>query len=407
MVELGPEDWPQWRDASGMGVTPTAVPTTWGPEEGVRWTVELPGEGNSSPIVVGRRAYLTTVGPGDEGGELAVVAVDLDRGEIAWRTVVLGGRRGRPDPHNTYAAATPASDGKRVFAFFGSHLVALDLAGRQLWSTEADPLFGQYLLHGPGSSPIVVGDSVVVAHDRENTEKPAGWLAAFDVATGEERWRTVWSDTCCSYATPIVRSTAAGPEILFFHSNWIRAYAPADGRVLWQVEVDAIQPVPTPVMEGDLLAAVGGAAITWSNSVYRLSGVGEATRAELLWTTRKGVAKSASPVLHEGRLYLVTDGGMVFCHDAESGRVIWRKRLGDPGYLASPVIAGDQLLLPNEYGRTKVLRPANRYQLLADNELGDVGRNNASPAVGGGCLLLRTGVGLTCVGLPEAAGPAG
>ncbi|MDX1502292.1 MAG: PQQ-binding-like beta-propeller repeat protein [Thermoanaerobaculia bacterium] len=393
-----PGPWPQWRGPTASGVvTGASLPVEWGPEKNVLWRADLPGTGNSSPVVTAGRVFLTAARPtaAPERVERLALAFDLATGERLWETTVATDRQEAISPHNTRAAPTPATDGERLYVYFGGVLAALDLDGEVLWSAEVDPTYADESHYGVASSPIVVGDTVIVARDREVVQG-LGWLAGYDRASGREIWRRTWDHTCCSYATPFPLQRGDGTEVLFVHAGAIVSYDPASGETLWEHPLPFNQPVTGPVAEGDLLVVFSGADHVRHGAVLRLEGSGADTRVEVLWETGTTIPQAASPVLYEGRLYTVTDVGALVCYDVATGRVLYRQRLPRGGYRSS-LLAGDgKIYLSNSLGVTSVLASAGRFTLLAANELGEPG--SASPAWADPCLLLRTESSLFCVG---------
>jgi outer membrane protein assembly factor BamB len=391
-------DWPQFRGPNGVGlIAATGLPEQWGPDSpNVRWRAEVPGSGNSSPIVAGGRVFLTTaIEKGDSSVERSVVAIDGNSGELLWQTPVVEEPLEHRHRLNTFAAPTPATDGLRIYAFFGRTLGAVDLDGELLWSREVDPNYHELSHYGASSSAVLAGDVVVVARDREDAVHGSGWLGAFDRATGEEVWRRTWVDTCCSYATPMVLKRSAGEEILFTHAARVTSYHPATGETLWSQELRQNQPVTTPTIAGDMLAVFTGADHVRNGAMLRLTGGGADTSVEVLWQTHRMIPQVASPVLYEGLLYTVADNGVMLCYEPETGKVKWQKRLEGAGFRPSLVAGDGKIYVVDSYAHTSVVAAGPKFRLIAENDLGEPG--NASPAFGNGCLLLRTATALFCI----------
>ena len=174
--------WSRWRGPSGQGlVEGTGYPDRWSETDNVVWRTPVPGSGNSSPIVWGDRIFLTTGRTG--GRRLSVLAFRRSDGELLWETDVAPGGREYVHPKNGPAAATPVTDGERVYASFGSRgLVAVDFDGNRLWHTEVGQIDNY---HGPAGSPLLYGDRIILYQD----QRPGGLGAAYDPATGGEVWR--------------------------------------------------------------------------------------------------------------------------------------------------------------------------------------------------------------------------
>jgi len=401
--EVDPGEWPRWRGPEGTGVSRTSpLPVTWtGESDNVRWRTEVPGWGNSSPIVSHGRAFVTTGVVRGDTVDRAVVALDMASGEILWQTVVQSGPREALHPYNSYAAATPATDGKLVFAHFGQFLAALDRDGELVWKREIDPIYVEFSRYGAGSSPVLHEDLVIVAQDRELVEKPEGWMAAWDKHTGEPVWRVAWDDTCCSYGTPILVEREASFELIFAHTASVAGYDPATGEKLWSHELVMNQPVPSVVMEGDLLAVFGGGNQVRNGAVLRLSGSGRDTRIEPLWETNRIVPQTASPVLVDGSLFTVVDIGAVIGYDAASGTRYWMKRLPRGNYRVSMVAGDGKVYVTSSEGVTSVFRASPEWELLAENHLGE--GSNASPAFADGAIVLRSKSAVFCIDAEDPA----
>jgi outer membrane protein assembly factor BamB len=363
----------------------------------MRWVADLPGEGTSSPIVGRDLIFLTTAeGPRTEA-HLSVLAVRLADGEIAWQTEVVARPAGKTHRMNTPAGATPATDGKHVYAYFGSHLAALDLAGEIQWTREIDDNYLRESRYGASSSLVLLDDRVIVLQDRETAvEDETGWLAAFAKQDGRELWRVEWSHTCCAYTTPLVLELGGRQQIFVAHAKSVVGYDPADGSKLWEREQDMNQPVASPVLEGDLLCTASGAHGVRETVCRRLgSQVGETT-VEELWRTKRSVPATASPLLLEGRLYIVTESGVLLCLDGATGELVWRNRLAGSGYHASLVAGDGKLYATSTRASLSVVATGPEFELLAENSLPE-GGVIASPAIADGCLLVRTPKQLLCI----------
>lgn len=394
-------EWPQWRGPDGLGIARGPLPTTWSLEEpSLRWKTELPGRGNSSPVAADGRIFLTTASEPSASGEVerSVVALDLESGKLLWRTPVLTAPRETTHHLNTVAAPTPVTDGESVFVYFGSAVARLDRDGEVVWKREIDPRYAELSRYGASSSPVLTRDAVIVTQDREFavTEDP-GWIAAFDRASGETLWRTEWDDTCCSYSTPLVVERGGGEEILFAHSGRVASYDARTGERLWEHGVPINQMVASPVLHEDVLGVSGGAHNVRHTVFLRLTGSGSETRTEVLWEDGRLVPQISSPVLYEGLFFSITDQGVLAGYDALTGEQLWKHRVAPRRNRAS-LLAGDgKVFIVSSAGVVTVVAAARTFELLAENILGEE-LSNASPAVAGDCLLLRTLTALVCIG---------
>ncbi|MDY7094997.1 MAG: PQQ-binding-like beta-propeller repeat protein [Acidobacteriota bacterium] len=407
-VGCGQEEasWARFHGSDGQGIAEVeGLPVTWNAEgQGVRWRTEVPGRGNSSPVVHSGRIFLTTAVEAEEPTPQGrrrfhriVLAYDLASGEKLWQTQLFTAPEEPKHRMNTFAAPTPVTDGERVYAFFGEVLAALDLDGQVMWQQQVDPRFIAESHYGAASSPVLTEDSVILFQDREVVaDDQQGWLGAFSKDNGEELWRIHWDNSCCAYTTPLVVDRGAGEELYVAHSGSIAAYSAATGEEFWREAVPINQLVSSPVLEGDMLGISGGAHGVRHTRFFQLAGSGAETTREMLWEDPRQAPHTASPVLYNGLFFAVTDKGVVTCWDAQTGEVYWQERL-EQWHNRVSLVAGDgKVYVPSTWGRTSVLAASQEFQLLGQNDL-DGTKCNASPAIADGCLLLRTGGHLWCI----------
>ncbi|MCP4201565.1 MAG: PQQ-binding-like beta-propeller repeat protein [bacterium] len=401
--EAGP--WPQWRGVEGRGISnETDLPVSWTEDDGIRWATELPGQGISSPIVGPGTVYLTAdEGEGSER-QLSLLALELDSGEIRWKAEILQRPEEKLHRLNRAAAATPATDGRAVYVYLGSHLAAVDLSGKVLWLREIDADYLEHSRYGTGSSLVLTEDDVIVFQDLELWEDGAGWIAAFDKKDGERRWITQWDNSCCSYTTPIKVDFAGETEIVVAHARKIISYSAKTGERIWQRDQTVNQPVASPVAEGDLLCAATGAHNVREMGCWRLLFKNDKRRVKALWKDNKMVPATASPLLYNGLFFTVHEKGFVGCYNPETGNRLWRTRLPQGPYHASPVAGDGKIYAINLAGGVSVFSATNSFELLGHGQLPE-GEVVASPAIADGCLIVRTSGHLYCVegGQPGAA----
>lgn len=400
-AEDAPGEWRQWRGPFGLGVSNEVnLPVKWASDgNGVRWKTAIPGTGNSSPIVSRGRIFLTSAlhNPETKRADRIALSFDLTNGQLLWQTVVFDGPKGKKHWTNTHAGPTAASDGESIFVSFDGQLVSLDFDGRIRWQKEVDSDYYRFSRYGAASSPVVSNGLVVLMQDREygDTADP-GWLAVFSKTTGEEMWRQEWTDTCCAYTTPLVVQIGRQSQVLNYTSSGVIAFDLQTGERLWQAENQTIQPIPSPVIMGDLLCLAGGMH-SKETTVHRLRHDGTQTTPELLWSTLRMVPNMVSPMFYRGRLFTVSDRGVLTAFDPSTGKVRWKGRLGLGGFYRPSLVGGDdKIYATNEKGLTAVLSAtAEKFQLLAKNDLGE--GTNASPAIAQPCLLIRGSDHLFCI----------
>lgn len=386
-----PGEWPQFRGPRGNGVSAqVGLPLVWSEDsENLVWKVAIPGTGNSSPIVSHGRVFLTTATDAGERVERWVLALDLDTGEQLWQTSIGATDKSKRHRYNTYAAPTPATDGRLVFAHFGDLLACLDREGRILWTRQLDEQYAEYAHYGSASSPVLTATAVIVAHDRETTDKPYGWLGAFDKQNGNELWKVEWTDKCCSYTTPLVRSRGDSEEVILTASGALISYDAMTGEQLWSHPLRINQPVASAVTDGDFLAVFSGAHNVRFGAVLKLVGEGKETQTEELWQTNQMIPQTASPVLYDGKLYTVVELGHMVCYDLATGTRLWRRRLPEAGAYRSSLVAGDgKIYALASSGMTVVIAAGHEFQQLATNPLAEGG--NSSPALAENSILIRT-----------------
>lgn len=384
--------WPRWRGPSGQGhVAGEAAGylDRWSGIDDALWKTEVPGRGNSSPIVWGDRIFLTTAYEG--GARRSILAFRRSDGKKLWETFVPDASPEDAHPKNTRASSTPATDGERVYAYFGNHgLLAVDFEGKRVWHVEMGP-FTAY--HGTASSPLLHDGKVIVVQDHSG----ASFIAAFDAATGREIWRTA-RRARVGWNTPIAIQVGEREEIVVSGQQEVVAYHPDQGRELWRVKGNTFEAIPTPVVgHGMLFASSGRGGPTLA---IRPGGSGDVTDTHIVWKTPKGSPFVPSTVLHDGVLYMVNDmAAIATAYDAKTGELLWQGRLGQAkreGFSSSPVVVGDKVFFTNDDGQTFVLKAGRELEILHVNEMGE--RVLASPALVDGTWYWRTEGHLLAIG---------
>ncbi len=402
-----PPEWSQFRGPSGLGVLDAGdLPTTWSKgSANIRWSTPIPGQGASSAVIARGRVFVTTAiespaGKGEGSHEGAVLGLDLATGRVLWQRSLFTAPDVELHRLNTHATPTPVTDGESVYAYFGSHLARVTRDGEVAWIREVDPEYGRFARYGAASSPILVGDTVVVVQDQEEAhDDDRGWMGAFDRGTGKEVWRRTWDDTCCSYSTPMLwERPGVGPELLFAYSGMVAAHDPASGERLWRHNHDMWQVVGGPVVDGDVVCALGGAHAFKGNLCLRVTGGGAKARVERLWEERRRAPEVASALIYRGRLYAVTMMGVLSCYNLASGKLLWVQDLEPGRAFRASLVAGDgKVYAVPSRGPTAVMdATTDAFRVLAWNDLEEAGLL-ATPAIGGGCLLLRTPERLLCI----------
>ncbi|MBI4602797.1 MAG: PQQ-binding-like beta-propeller repeat protein [Planctomycetes bacterium] len=386
------QEWSRFRGPNGSGLSAAfSVPTEW-TEKDFDWRVPLPGPGISQPVLWGERIFLTAATA--DGSERMVLCLKAADGAAEWTRRSPSAACPRHQ-RNTHATSTPAVDAERIYFSFSTPgaytLGALDHGGRELWKRDLGPYDSQ---HGDGSSPILVGDLVVLANEQDG----ASFLVAVDRKTGETRWRTERRSEETAYGTPCVVERGGKPaEIVFSsHAHGLSAVDPLTGALLWEARVFDKRTVSSPVLAGDLVVGTCGSGGGGNFAVaVRLGGKGDVTATHAAWKIAKSMAYVPTPVAKDGLVFFWSDKGIVTCAEAVTGSVLWQERVGG-GYSSSPVCIGDRLLCLSEEGEAVVVAASRAHKLLARNPIGEGSRS--TPAVAGGRLYVRTYTHLISIG---------
>lgn len=326
--------------------------------------------------------------------EPSLVCLDRDTGAPLWRTALSRTPAEYLDTFRTsHATPTPASDGEVVVAHFGAVTACVDLAGRVLWTHE-HPGFVATSIYGAGSSPVIAGDRVLVLQEREREHalRPS-FYAAYALATGELLWRVEPREAQSAYGTPLLYPPEAPTEAIHATWNAIVSHDLATGARLWSRELRATETVTSLVADEERLAFAGGSAVGLT-AILDLPAQ-KAGAPEVRWQTRRATPSCSSPVLHEGRLYTVTQAGLLTAFDAASGSIVWQERLAPGDYYASLLVGDGKLYASNADGLSTVLRAGDSFEVLAENELGQ--GLHASPAAADGRLYLRGLDSVVCI----------
>jgi outer membrane protein assembly factor BamB len=393
-------DWSQFRGPGGQGISPDrGFPTTWSATENIVWKID-PGAGTSSPVVVGKRIYLTSYSgfnvPGDAAGsmddlKLHFVCLDRDTGKPIFKKDIapkLPEQKTIREGHG-YASATPAADAERIYCSFGkTGVFAFDHDGKQLWQADTGEELNGW---GTCPSPVLYKDLVIVNASVESTS-----LIALDSATGKEVWRAKGMKE--SWNPPILVDVEGKTELVVAIAGKILGLDPGTGDQLWSCATDiAWYMVPGLVAKDGIVYCVGGRS--GGGLAVKAGGKGDVTSTHRIWTIKKG-SNVTSPVLHEGHLYWMHENnGIAFCADAKTGEIVYEEKVdrADQVY-SSAVLAEDRIYYVTRTGRTAVVAAKPKYELIAFNEFGRVGAFNASPALADGKLYIRSDKYLFCVG---------
>ena len=404
-------NWPQYRGADSDGLAAgKTLPETWSDTENVVWKTDIPGWGWSSPIVWGDRIWVAsavgenalakpTVG-GYPGGNVKPTDVhrwmtyclDYDSGKILWeRQAHQGVPPEQRHPRNSYANATPVTDGERVYAYFGNiGLFCYDLAGKPLWeqSWGSFPMRGGW---GPGTSPVLHKDRIYLVNDNERES----FMFALNKKTGDQVWR-VEREERSNWSTPYVWENELRTELVTIGTGKIRSYD-LDGKVLWELAGTSGLVSLMPVAK-DRLLYVGAGYYYGPLYAIRPGATGDisldgnqTSNAWIVWSQARGSSIHPCYLISDERLFVLFDAGLLTCFHAKTGETIFpRKRLNTGGgrFYASPWAYNGKIFLLNEDGTTWVVDDSSEFNEIRKNELGD--NAWATPAIARGSLFIRT-----------------
>jgi outer membrane protein assembly factor BamB len=385
-------DWPQFRGPDGQGRGDVRnLPAEWSEQSGnIVWKAAIPGLGWSSPVVQGHELRITTAD--DEGRSLRAVCLDVRDGrELRDVEVFHQEKPGAVHTKNSYASPTPVIAGDRLFVHYGAFGAAcLSREGKVIWRRKLE--YNQ--VHGPGGSPLVRGDQVIINCDGGD----AAYVTALDANTGEVQWRSDRPENSgkkFAFSTPLPVNVNGRTQIVSAGAGCVAAYDPATGREVWRVDYPGgYSVVPRPAFGHGLVFVSSGYDQPVLYAI-RADGNGNVTDTHVAWTLERNAPLNPSPLLVGDELYIVSDRGVAMCVDARSGEVHWQERLGG-NYSSSPVYGDGKIYFLNETGQTTVIAPGKEFRELAVNSL--PGRTLATPALLDGAVILRTDTHLYRIG---------
>jgi outer membrane protein assembly factor BamB len=405
-------DWPQFRGPNRDAVSQDAkVPSTWSASENLKWKLDLPGQGASSPVIWGDTLFVTCFSGQEESGDVSrlvrhVIAVDRTTGKKLWQKDFAAPHPDDPWQgmirEHGYASSTPVTDGKVLYVHFGKGgVVALDFSGRELWRADTGKESNQRRW-GAGGSPLLWQNLLIV-----NASDEGQALVAFDKTTGKQVWRQESSLLDLAFSSPQVLKRKDGKEdLLFAAPGELWGMNPASGKLRWYAETGLTGNIsPDPLTQDETVYVFGGFPGTGRVAVQAGS-KGAVAASGILWRDNSS-SYVPTPVLHDGRLYVVNDQGFAWCADAKTGAELYRERVGGGStgrgrgkpFYASPILVGDKIFAVSRRQGTFVLAAKPQFEVLATNVIaGDDTDFNATPAVSDGCLFLRSNQGLYCVG---------
>ena len=385
-------NWPRFRGPGGLGIcTYKDIPTSWNGTTGenILWKTPVPTSAPNSPVVWGNRVFLT----GSEKARRDVYCFDTETGALLWQKPtgpIPGSPAKMPEVMEGVglAAATAATDGRRVYAIFATgDVVAFNFIGKRVWARNLGVPDNSY---GHASSLAIWRDRLLVLYDQATAEDELSRLIALDSATGKTVWETQ-RDTPQTWATPIVYPTPKGDQIACSGDPWLAGYDAATGKELWKADCMGGEIAPSPVFANGLVFAANSGAYAVA---VRPDGQGEVTKTHILWQGEDGLPDICSPLTNGEFFFLLTADGLLTCYDAADGKLLWDKEF-EVNCQASPSVVGDRVLVPTDKGVTISVKAAREFAELGRCELGE--KSRTCPAFQEGRIYIRGEKHLFCI----------
>jgi outer membrane protein assembly factor BamB len=425
-------NWPQFRGLqAGVSADDPALPDSWGTADNVIWKIDVPGRAWSSPIVWGDHVFVTAVlntqGPQEQlkptdayigrslggkmtGSDLTTAStphrwvlydVDFKTGKIRWERSLHTRVPTSKHEKNSHSSETPVTDGERVYVYSGTiGLFVFDMSGKPVWSK---PMAAPKTRSGWGSagSPVLHNNRLYVVNDNDEQS----FLAAFNKLTGEEVWR-VSRDEGTNWSTPFVWENDRRTEIVTTGTRGVRSYD-LDGKLLWELTGMSSIHIPTPFARHGLLYINSGYVSDSTKPVYaiRPGGSGDislkngaTSNDHIAWSHPAIGSYNPSSLVYGDYHYVLLDRGIMSCHDAKTGKEIYRQQRITSGTLftASPWAYNGKIFAMSEEGDTFVIQAGPEFKVLGKNSLDEM--TLATPAVANGSLIVRTASKLYRIG---------
>lgn len=392
------EDWPRFRGPAGNGIsTEKNLPLKWSETENIAWKTPIEGNGWSSPTIVGDRIFLTACR--DKDVKCHVLCIDRRSGKILWDKHVFDQKPYGMRPKNSHATPTAVCDGERVYAVFGEGgIAALTVAGEVVW-TKTDIGFAS--LHGLGASPVLVDGLFIMPYDGSSHKERGGdgvagfqrawdkgYVLALDAKTGKEAWRTPRGPSRLAHCTPLLIEHAGKRMLITPGGDVVQALDPKTGKEIWNFRVPGEGVTPSPVYADGMLFCFSGFP---DRTLRRLD---PATGKEV-WQQKKYPTNIPTVTAWKGHLYSIGTAGQYCVLEMETGKIVAEERFGGE-FSASPLMADGRIYLLSESGETLVLAAKPEIEILARNPLKETAQ--ASPTASDGKLYIRTKGHLWCVG---------
>jgi outer membrane protein assembly factor BamB len=411
--------WPQWRGPFFNGMARGDAPTVWSDTSNIKWKADIPGRGHSTPVIWGDRIFLTTAIPTGRPVPVAeataaapqrrgrdsrlqaehsfdVLCLDRKTGKLLWQKTarIAVPHEGYHPAYGSFASNSPVTDGKFVYASFGSRgIYCYDFNGILFWAKDLGVQMHMRNGFGEGAAPLLSGDRLFLLFDQEI----GSFIVALDKRTGKELWR-VPRDEVSSWSTPLAVEHSGRKQVVVTGTTRVRSYDPENGKVFWESAGLGANTIPAPVFQNGVVYVMSGFRDPRLMAI-KLEKEGDLSGSDsILWSQTRGLAYTTSPVLNDNKLYVVTDNGMISAFNATTGEPHYAQvRLPKAANLkASPVGANGKLYLATEDGDVVVLRMGDKFEVIAVNTLKDQ-TFIATPVIAAGELFLRGQNQLFCI----------
>jgi outer membrane protein assembly factor BamB len=392
-----PDNWPNWRGPDHTGVSrETALPTVWSEKKNIAWKLPMPGIGGSTPAVWGDRIFLTS----SDGNDLVLLCVSTQGKELWKRQVGKVGRKIIKKDEANEASNSPSTDGKHVWAMFGSgDLACFDVGGKEIWKFNIQERYGKYRIqHGIHTTPLLHGDRLYLAL----LHSGAHWVISLDKATGDEVWKVerktdATDESLEAYTSPCLWQDAGRKDayIVVLGCDYTTAHRLSDGGEIWRLGdlnpkskyQKAFRIIASPIATPELIFVPTARGTVFVAVKPEAKGTVKSGSAFEQWRKAKGSPDVPSPAAHDGLLYVCSEAGRLACWDSKTGKELYNESVHASRYRASPLVADGKVYLTARDGTFSVIKAGPTFTLLASNELNDV--FTASPAIANGRIYLR------------------
>jgi outer membrane protein assembly factor BamB len=416
--------WPYWRGPEANGMAIGDAPLHWSDTKNVKWKVDIPGRGSSSPVIWGDQIFVTTaIKAGSSTGQeqatsptaatpgakpqlttpgpqvehkFVVLCLDRKTGKILWERTATTAvpHEGYHPTYGSFASNSPVTDGSHVYAFFGSRgMYCYDMKGNLVWQESFGVQMRMRMAFGEGMAPVISGDRLILVFDHEGDS----FMVVLDKNSGKEIWK-VNRDEKSNWAAPLVLEYKGQKQIVVSAVNKVRSYDFDSGKLIWECGGLGSNTIPQPVYQDDLVFVMSGHQNP-NLMAIRLGREGDLTGTDaVVWTQTRGNSYTPSPVINDNKLYVLTDNGMVSCYNAQTGEPYYHQvRLPKAySFKSSPVGANGRLYLASENEDVVVLRMGERFEVLTTNTMTDQ-MFIATPAIADGEIYLRSQNCLFCI----------